>query len=134
MARFLQRMARCHDTAGTRRSCGERAMRMVLEHSREHERRRPTASGWPTWPTSGPSPVGSTSPSSLTSFRATWSAGRSPSLVADLAVDALEMAIWARRSESLDGLIHHSDRGGQYLAIRYLPERLAEAGAVTLVG
>jgi putative transposase len=43
------------------------------------------------------------------------------------------MAIWARRSESLDGLIHHSDRGGQYLAIRYT-ERLAEAGAVTLVG
>jgi putative transposase len=60
-----------------------------------------------------------------------WQVSRS--LRADLALDALEMAIWARRSESLDGLIHHSDRGGQYLAIRYT-ERLAEAGAVTSVG
>lgn len=38
-----------------------------------------------------------------------WRASRSPR--ADLALDALEMAIWARRD--LDGLIHHSDRGGQ---------------------
>ncbi len=43
------------------------------------------------------------------------------------------MAIWARRGASLDGLVHHSDRGVQYLAIRYT-ERLAEAGAVTSVG
>ena len=50
----------------------------------------------------------------------------------DLALDALEMAIW-RRDTQLDGLVHHSDRGGQYLAIRYT-ERLAEAGAVTSVG
>jgi putative transposase len=50
----------------------------------------------------------------------------------DLALDALEMAIW-RRQAQLDGLVHHSDRGGQYLAIRYT-ERLAEAGAVTSVG
>jgi len=42
------------------------------------------------------------------------------------------MAIWARR-EDLGGLVHHSDRGSQYLAIRYT-ERLAEAGAVTSVG
>jgi putative transposase len=42
------------------------------------------------------------------------------------------MAIWARRGE-LEGLVHHSDRGSQYLAIRYT-ERLAEAGAVTSVG
>jgi putative transposase len=42
------------------------------------------------------------------------------------------MAIWARRGE-LEGLVHHSDRGGQYLSIRYT-ERLAEAGAVTSVG
>ena len=34
---------------------------------------------------------------------------------------------------SLEGLVHHSDRGSQYLAIRYT-ERLAEAGAVTSVG
>jgi putative transposase len=50
----------------------------------------------------------------------------------DLALDALEMAIW-RRQTQLDGLVHHSDRGSQYLSIRYT-ERLAEAGAVTSVG
>jgi putative transposase len=50
----------------------------------------------------------------------------------DLALDALEMAIW-RREESLDGLVCHSDRGVQYLAIRYT-DRLAEIGAVTSVG
>ncbi len=60
-----------------------------------------------------------------------WQASRS--LRTDLALDALEMAIWARRGEKLDGLVHHSDRGVQYLAIRYT-ERLAEAGAVTSVG
>jgi putative transposase len=54
------------------------------------------------------------------------------SLRADLALDALEMAIWARTGE-LEGLIHHSDRGSQYLSIRYT-ERLGEAGAVTSVG
>jgi putative transposase len=50
----------------------------------------------------------------------------------DLALDALEMAIWARGS-SLPGLVHHSDRGVQYLALRYT-ERLAEAEAVNSVG
>jgi putative transposase len=59
-----------------------------------------------------------------------WQASRS--LRTDLALDALEMAIWRRRG-GLDGLVHHSDRGSQYLAIRYT-ERLAEAGAVTSVG
>jgi hypothetical protein len=38
---------------------------------------------------------------------------------AELALDALEMAIWSRRSADLAGLVHHSDRGVQYLAIRY---------------
>jgi putative transposase len=56
----------------------------------------------------------------------------STSLRTDLALDALEMAIWRRQGE-LDGLVHHSDRGVQYLAIRYT-ERLTEAGAVTSVG
>ncbi len=55
------------------------------------------------------------------------------SLRADLALDALEMAIWARRPTAEDALVHHSDRGVQYLAIRYT-ERLAEAGAITSVG
>lgn len=57
----------------------------------------------------------------------------SSSLRADLALDALEMAIWSRAGEDLDELVHHSDRGVQYLAIRYT-ERLADAGAVTSVG
>jgi putative transposase len=60
-----------------------------------------------------------------------WQASRS--LRAELALDALEMAIWARRGEQLQGLVHHSDRGVQYLAVRYT-ERLALAGAVASVG
>jgi transposase InsO family protein len=55
----------------------------------------------------------------------------STSLRSDLALDALEMAIWQRGAN--EGLIHHSDRGSQYLSIRYT-ERLGEAGAVTSVG
>ena len=57
----------------------------------------------------------------------------STTLRAELALDALEMAIWARGSGDLEGLVHHSDRGVQYLAIRYT-ERLADAGAVRSVG
>ena len=55
------------------------------------------------------------------------------SLRAELALDALEMAIWTRQGADLDGLVHHSDRGVQYLAIRYT-ERLADEGAVGSVG
>ena len=51
----------------------------------------------------------------------------------DLALDALEMAIWSRGDRALAGLVHHSDRGSQYLAIRYT-ERLEAAGAVGSVG
>ncbi len=54
-------------------------------------------------------------------------------LRASLALDALEMAIWARGDTPLDGLVHHSDRGVQYLAIRYT-QRLADQGAVASVG
>jgi putative transposase len=55
----------------------------------------------------------------------------SNSLRSDLALDALEMAVHARGGA--EGVIHHSDRGVQYLSIRYT-ERLAEAGAVASVG
>ena len=55
----------------------------------------------------------------------------SNSLRTDLALDALEQALFAR--PNLDDLIHHSDRGGQYLSIRYT-ERLAEAGIEPSVG
>jgi len=57
----------------------------------------------------------------------------SDSLHAELALDALEMALWARGNKETEGLVHHSDRGVQYLAVRYT-ERLAEAGAVRSVG
>ncbi|WP_329191336.1 IS3 family transposase [Streptomyces sp. NBC_01435] len=57
------------------------------------------------------------------------------SLYTDLALDALEMAIWRRRhtGSDLTGLTHHSDRGVQYRAIRYT-ERLADEAAVASVG
>jgi transposase InsO family protein len=55
----------------------------------------------------------------------------SKSLRSDLALDALEQALHARRDH--DGLIHHSDRGVQYLSIRY-SERLAEADIEPSVG
>ena len=59
-----------------------------------------------------------------------WQISRS--LRSDLALDALEQALWSRQGP-LDGLVHHSDRGVQYLSIRYT-ERLAEVGVVTSVG
>ena len=49
----------------------------------------------------------------------------------DLALDALEQALYARRPN--ERLVHHSDRGSQYLAIRYT-ERLADAGIEASVG
>ena len=59
----------------------------------------------------------------------------STSLYTDLALDALQMAIWRRHAagHDLSGLVHHSDRGVQYRAIRYT-QRLAETGAVASVG
>ena len=60
-----------------------------------------------------------------------WRVGTS--LATDLPLSALEMAIWSRRGQSLDHLVHHSDRGVQYLAIVY-SERLEEAGVAPSVG
>lgn len=59
----------------------------------------------------------------------------STSMRTDLALDALEMGLWERRraGQGTTGLVHHSDRGVQYRAIRYT-ERLAEADAVASVG
>lgn len=59
----------------------------------------------------------------------------STSLRTDLALDALDMGLWARHRAGQDtaGLVHHSDRGVQYRAIRYT-QRLAEAEAVASVG
>jgi transposase InsO family protein len=58
-----------------------------------------------------------------------WRVSRS--LRSDLALDALEQALHDRKD--LEDLVHHSDRGVQYLSIRYT-ERLAEAGIEASVG
>ncbi len=62
-----------------------------------------------------------------------WQASKS--LRSDLALDALEMAIWNRQRAGIDvaGLVHHSDMGVQYLSIRY-SERLAANDIVASVG
>jgi putative transposase len=52
---------------------------------------------------------------------------------ASFVLDALEQAIHARQPAQGGGLIHHSDRGSQYLSIRYT-ERLGEAGIAPSVG
>src|SRR5450759_4875908 len=57
----------------------------------------------------------------------------SGSLRTDLALDALEQAIYDRCDDDTGDLVHHSDRGTQYLSIRYT-ERLADAGIELSVG
>jgi putative transposase len=57
----------------------------------------------------------------------------SASMRTDLALDALEQAIYDRCDHDTGDLVHHSDRGTQYLAIRYT-ERLADAGIELSVG
>lgn len=54
-------------------------------------------------------------------------------LRASLALDALEMAIFARQDQLGGELVHHSDRGVQYTSIRYT-QRLEDIGAVRSVG
>jgi hypothetical protein len=51
----------------------------------------------------------------------------------DFVLDALEQALYARRTEREGDLVHHSDRGSQYVSIRY-SERLAQAGIESSVG
>ena len=55
------------------------------------------------------------------------------SLRTDFVLDALEQAIYDRCGGGVDGLIHHSDRGTQYLSMRYT-DRLADAGIEPSVG
>ena len=57
----------------------------------------------------------------------------SSSMTTDLVLDALEQALYARQPESDRSLLIHSDRGSQYVSIRY-SERLAEAGVEPSVG
>ena len=58
-----------------------------------------------------------------------WRVARS--MHAELVLDALEQALWSRSGAK--GVVHHSDRGSQYLSIRY-SERLAESGREPSVG
>ncbi len=57
------------------------------------------------------------------------------SMPTELPLDALEMALWTRAcaGEDIVGLVHHSDAGSQYTAIRY-SDRLLDAGAVASIG
>ena len=57
----------------------------------------------------------------------------SDSMRTDFVLDALEQALHARQPERDGALIHHSDRGSQYVSIRY-SERLAQAGIEPSVG
>jgi transposase InsO family protein len=57
----------------------------------------------------------------------------SSSMTTDFVLDALEQALYARQPDTDGTLIHHSDRGSQYLSIRY-SERLAEANIEPSVG
>ena len=60
-----------------------------------------------------------------------WRVSRS--MRTDFVLDALEQALCSRQAERNGALIHHSDRGSQYVSIRY-SERLAEAGIEPSVG
>jgi putative transposase len=57
----------------------------------------------------------------------------SASLRTDFVLDALEQAIYARCDDTVGDLVHHSDRGSQYLSMRYT-DRLADAGIEPSVG
>jgi len=58
---------------------------------------------------------------------------QSSSMHTEFVLDALEQALYDRKPSEADGLVHHSDRGSQYVSIRY-SERLAEAGIEPSVG
>ncbi len=60
-----------------------------------------------------------------------WKAART--MATSLVLDALNMAAWARRGMSLEGLICHSDAGSQYTSIAYT-DRLADIGAQPSIG
>lgn len=55
------------------------------------------------------------------------------SMTTPLVMDALDMAIFSRRHQLLDGVIAHSDAGSQYVSVSYT-ERLAEIGAQPSIG
>ena len=58
---------------------------------------------------------------------------QSSAMHTEFVLDALEQALYDRKPSEDDGLVHHSDRGSQYLSIRY-SERLADAAIEPSVG
>ncbi|MBD3650782.1 MAG: IS3 family transposase [Alcanivorax sp.] len=60
-----------------------------------------------------------------------WRVSRT--MTTDFVLDALEQALYARQPGDSENLIHHSDRGSQYVSVRYT-ERLGEAGIDPSVG
>jgi putative transposase len=92
------------------------------------------SSGCQTSPTWRPGAASSTSRLSLTCLLRRIVGWRvSSSLVTDFVLDALEQAIYDRCGDAIDGLIHYSDRGTQYLSMWYT-DRLADAGIAPSVG
>ena len=57
----------------------------------------------------------------------------STSMATQFVLDALDQAVWQRKTRDNNDLIHYSDRGSQYLSIKYT-ERLVEAGIDPSVG
>ena len=57
----------------------------------------------------------------------------STSMATQFVLDALDQAIWQRKTPDNNALVHHSDRGSQYLSIKYT-ERLVEVGIDPSVG
>ena len=95
---------------------------------------RPNQLWVPTSPMSRPGRASSTSPSSsMSSARCIVGWRVSTTMHTDFVLDALEQALYARQPWRHGGLTHHSDRGSQYVSIRY-SERLAEAGIEPSVG
>ena len=93
-----------------------------------------TSCGSPTSPTWRPGPGSRTRRSSPTCSPGGSSAGGSPTRCAPTSPSTRwRWPSGPAHDEHLDGLVHHSDRGVQYLSIRYT-ERLAAEGAVTSVG
>ncbi len=84
-------------------------------------------------PMSRPGPGSSTSRSSSTRSQGATSGGASCTAHAGFVPDARDQALQDRRPTRSSGLVHHSDRGSQYVSVRDT-ERLAEAGIEPSVG
>jgi putative transposase len=111
-----------------RRSATRRRLARSIMSIANSMRRCRTCSGSPTLPTWPPGPASSMWPSSSTPYAGRiigWRVSRTAH--ASFVLDALEQALHERRPPHRGGLVHHSDRGSQYVSIRYT-ERLAEAG------